>query len=513
MSIDLIGVTKDSEGNPKLKGIFYGEDKGGIVSSGNNHTLYGIEKNKNVSAVVFLGCTYPVVDFDDTFTCPNVAFVDASPENQGIISWLWDFGDETSSTEQNPTHEYAGSGTYTVSLTTKNECGAEKTYSTDITINFPIAGFSGTPLSGESPLSVTFTDSSQYADSYNYDFGDGSADSQEQNPVHEFTTDQIDDILTITQTVTQDGCQDIEEKTDYVTVYNCPVADFSATPLTGTEPLTVNFTNLSTFANDYDWVVGAQTSELENPSFILNAGTYNAQLTAANGYCNDVELKSSYIVVDAAGGCYWDDDFESYPQYGDMDWVKWIKPTNWGYTNFAESTIRDITIYDTLSYYYLTTSRMISIYRWAREDISLNVTMSGDFDVQVDVTASTGASVIGSAVVSGIGYGNYGIGLYRRAGFSNAIIAYDATTDNIDTTISIQAHSAYRIVKTGTTLDCYYRFYSTADPTWILFQTYTGVSSGQNIKILNNSHGLGTLNGSRTGIDNFKFNLGCPANP
>jgi PKD repeat protein len=46
----------------------------------------------------------------------SVTFTDLSTSYDGITSWLWDFGDGDTSTEQNPTHIYA-EGTYTVSLT------------------------------------------------------------------------------------------------------------------------------------------------------------------------------------------------------------------------------------------------------------------------------------------------------------------------------------------------------------------------------------------------------------
>jgi PKD repeat protein len=51
--------------------------------------------------------------------CP-VQFTDASTGT--IISWSWDFGDGTTSTEQNPVHWYAP-GTYTVNLTATNSAG------------------------------------------------------------------------------------------------------------------------------------------------------------------------------------------------------------------------------------------------------------------------------------------------------------------------------------------------------------------------------------------------------
>ena len=51
-----------------------------------------------------------------TPTINSVEFHDLSDEN--VVSWNWNFGDSTQSTEQNPTHEYAQSEIYTVTLTT-----------------------------------------------------------------------------------------------------------------------------------------------------------------------------------------------------------------------------------------------------------------------------------------------------------------------------------------------------------------------------------------------------------
>lgn len=43
----------------------------------------------------------------------------------GASQWLWDFGDNTTSTAQNPVHDYPGPGTYFGTLTVKNNCGCE----------------------------------------------------------------------------------------------------------------------------------------------------------------------------------------------------------------------------------------------------------------------------------------------------------------------------------------------------------------------------------------------------
>jgi hypothetical protein len=51
-----------------------------------------------------------------------------------IVEWLWDFGDGTTSTEENPTHTYAARGDYTVSLTVTNDEGASDTTTSLLTV-------------------------------------------------------------------------------------------------------------------------------------------------------------------------------------------------------------------------------------------------------------------------------------------------------------------------------------------------------------------------------------------
>lgn len=67
----------------------------------------------------------PVVNFSATPTTScsgTIVFTDNSSPTPA--SWLWDFGDGTTSTSQNPTHTYSADGVYSVTLTSTNNFGS-----------------------------------------------------------------------------------------------------------------------------------------------------------------------------------------------------------------------------------------------------------------------------------------------------------------------------------------------------------------------------------------------------
>lgn len=114
----------------------------------------------------------------------TVRFTDTSAGSPE--SWLWSFGDGESSTSQHPVHVYRAPGIYSVSLTVRNQYGAN-THSQEAAIAVgmsPVAGFSAVPREGPVPLSVRFTDlSSGSPEQWSWNFGDGTG-SSEKNPSH-----------------------------------------------------------------------------------------------------------------------------------------------------------------------------------------------------------------------------------------------------------------------------------------------------------------------------------------
>jgi hypothetical protein len=81
----------------------------------------------------------PTADFTyspiDPSTQCIIQFTDASVYNNGdVISWFWDFGDGTTSTIQNPTHQYTNAGDFLVSLTVTNNYGVTDTFNDTIIV-------------------------------------------------------------------------------------------------------------------------------------------------------------------------------------------------------------------------------------------------------------------------------------------------------------------------------------------------------------------------------------------
>ncbi len=248
----------------------------------------------------------PTANFSGTPTTGStpltVNFTDLSTGSP--TSWSWNFGDGGTSTLQNPSHIYSAAGQYTVSLTATNGTGpntATKTNYITVSAAAPVANFSGTPTTGSAPLTVNFTDlSTGSPTSWSWNFGDGGT-STLQNPSHIYSAAGQ---YTVSLTATNGTGPNTATKTNYITVSAAaPVADFSGTPTTGSAPLTVNFTDLSTGApTSWSWNFGdGGTSTLQNPNHIYSAaGQYTVSLTATNGAGPNTATKTNYITVSAA---------------------------------------------------------------------------------------------------------------------------------------------------------------------------------------------------------------------
>ena len=134
----------------------------------------------------------PVAEFTANRTygaAPLVVLFNDTSTGGVPTSWIWNFGDGIDSKHtMNATHTFTKPGNYTISLIAGNNAGNSKVMKPNyiVVINpLPVANFSSNVTHGYPPLSVQFTDLSQNATGWNWDFGDGS-NSTQINPVHEY---------------------------------------------------------------------------------------------------------------------------------------------------------------------------------------------------------------------------------------------------------------------------------------------------------------------------------------
>ena len=277
----------------------------------------------------------------------TVQFSDKS--TGGPTMWAWDFGDGTSDMVANPVHTYKEAGLYTVSLTASNTAGSDKKTEQDYIsvtgdIPPPVAMFEAKPLSGDAPLNVQFTDLSIGPPiSYAWDFGDGST-SCEPNPVHKYESRGS---FTVKLTVKNSGGSNTMKRDNYINVGPSGgiTADFSGTPTSGTAPLTVQFTDMSTGKPTmWAWDFGDGTSDMvANPIHVYSKpGQYTVKLTASSQTGGtSTKVKERYINAGPSGGIV--ADFSGMPtsgiapltvQFTDMSTGK---PTMWAW-DFGDGT-------------------------------------------------------------------------------------------------------------------------------------------------------------------------------
>jgi PKD repeat protein len=234
----------------------------------------------------------------------DVTFTDESTNTP--LEWAWDFGDDATSTEQNPVHAYAAAGTYTVTLTVTNPGGTDDEVKTDYITAYvaPVAAFSADVTEAATDATVTFTDESTGVPTeWLWDFGDDTT-STLQNPTHSYTAAGV---YEVTLTVTNAAGTDAEVKADYIEVAVTPVAAFSATADAVPADTLVTFTDESTgVPTEWLWDFGdGSTSTLQNPTheYDTAAGTYTVTLTVSNAGGEDTETKTEYITISGPGCC------------------------------------------------------------------------------------------------------------------------------------------------------------------------------------------------------------------
>lgn len=243
------------------------------------------------------GCTGTLVKTVDVFAVPTAAFTatdvcegslasftDQSTPLGSVTGWNWNFGDGNSSTVQNPTHNYANSGSFNVKLVTSvGTTGCKDSITQTVNIfPSPTADFTFTNVCLGDPM--PFVDNSSVTGGgtitgWNWSFGDGNTSTQ-QNPSNTYPASGNYNVRLIV--TSSNNC--VDTITKQVTVFDAPQADFNFS--TACEGDVTQFTD-NTTGNVANWVWSfgdGGNSNVQNPTHTyLAAGTYTVKLIVSSG--------------------------------------------------------------------------------------------------------------------------------------------------------------------------------------------------------------------------------------
>jgi PKD repeat protein len=234
----------------------------------------------------------PTASFDADSGCVNnnINFQNNSTTGTGV-TYLWNFGDGNTSTDQNPFHSFTTSGNHTVKLFVTNAGGCTDSFSRTVVVNSTTADFSASNVCvGE----VTeFTDMSTTTngtvDFFNWTFGDAGV-SSDRNPTHTYASAGT---YTVTLAATSsEGCRGVVTK--QVTVHALPNAGFTATP---SGPRKFDFKPADSTHSFYVWAFGdGDSSGAKKPTHEYDTiGWFKVTLMVvdANG-CTSTKIDSVF---------------------------------------------------------------------------------------------------------------------------------------------------------------------------------------------------------------------------
>lgn len=243
-------------------------------------------------------------DFDFTFNDPcfgePVTFTYVPNEvPPPPANLLWNFGDNSTSSQLMPTYLYNQVDTFFVTLTVLNpNTGCSTVLEKPLEVRpLPATGFLASDVCQGSELQLTDTTTVEYGSivMWNWDFGNGDSDTIPDPVIIYSVPGDYDIELTTTSDL---GCSTSQKST--ITVFAKPIADFTPDPLFGSPPLTVNFIDSSTGAFTYLWDFGDNTTGTGNsPSHVYtDTGSYMVTLIVESiDGCSDTTFNTLGVLI------------------------------------------------------------------------------------------------------------------------------------------------------------------------------------------------------------------------
>ncbi len=204
--------------------------------------------------------TNPVAAFSaDSVSCTQTVANFVNESTGRDLQYLWDFGDGNISTNETPNHQYALEGVYTVCLTVTDiyGCVDQICLFDYLVVANPIAMLTvDTTFADCPPLIVSFQNESINASMYQWDFGDGSGLSNQENPQNIYINPGVYDVTLVVSSTT--NCVDTLQLEDFITLEG-PLGDFTFQVDSSCTPTAVNFFAESNDEYTYIWDFGDGT--------------------------------------------------------------------------------------------------------------------------------------------------------------------------------------------------------------------------------------------------------------
>ncbi len=218
-------------------------------------------------------------------------------ESEDAVAYNWQFQGQ-SATQENPIFTPTDFGTFDIELIVENTFQCRDTIRRRIAINpSPIASFNLDYTEGCENLLVGFSNSSDRADTYFWNFGDGGTSTDESTSYLFEEPGVYEVVLTA---INSNGCPN-DQADNTITVYEKPTADFEFDkPEVCGAPVEVNFQNNSIGNADNSWTFGdGSRSDATSPNHeYVDIGPKTVELIIANlEGCRDTIQK----VVDIFG--------------------------------------------------------------------------------------------------------------------------------------------------------------------------------------------------------------------
>lgn len=228
-----------------------------------------------------IGCNGLTVDFDN--------------QSSGVIQQsFWDFGTGDTSLLFEPLAIDFPTGTYNdtayyVTLTVSNQCGADS-YTDSVFVTKKPEALFGTNVNAVCPEQDLLINNISYnsPDDFFWDFGNGETSTDEQPGPVNYPVPDADTIYVITLIATNECGADTLTKDILVKTTNV-VSFFNTDPISGCEPLEVNFISYSTLNSSLIWDFddGNTATEDTLSHIFQDDGTYTVSLAVDNGCSKD----------------------------------------------------------------------------------------------------------------------------------------------------------------------------------------------------------------------------------